>query len=226
MNIQVSMIPDYFNSYIKIPDIQREDTAWTLDQKQMLIDSLYNDYDIPKIYLRNSINENNQIVWWLIDGQQRLTAICEFLANEFPLGTATSLPESMRGKYFNTNKEGNNILKQGLDVQEKANIVTRTLDVVLLTCTDDEEEDMFLRLNKGTPLSAAEKRNAMRGQMRLAVKALAKHNFFKNKVNFSARRYAIDAVCAQLTLLTIKGGPTDAKGKQLKDMYEKNKIYN
>lgn len=37
INIQVSMVPDYWKAQIEIPDVQREDTAWSLEQKQMLI---------------------------------------------------------------------------------------------------------------------------------------------------------------------------------------------
>ena len=51
-SILVGMVKHYFESQIKIPDVQREDTAWTLGQKQLLIDSIYNNYDIPKFYLR------------------------------------------------------------------------------------------------------------------------------------------------------------------------------
>ena len=212
MGIQVSMIPDYFSTYIKIPDIQREDTAWSLEQKQMLIDSLYNDYDIPKIYLR--IDEKDPNIWWLIDGQQRLTAINEFINNKFALGDESSLPKEIHNKLY-----------KDLLPTQKNNIATRTIDAIKLTCTEDEEEDMFLRLNKGTPLSAAEKRNAIRGEMRDANKELAKHKFFKIKINFNPKRFAVDAVCAQLTLLTIERGSTDTKGRQLRTMYEKNRKY-
>lgn len=210
--IQVSMIPDYFGEIIQIPEIQREDTVWSLEQKQLLIDSIYNDYDIPKLYLR--IPEDNPAVWWLIDGQQRLTAIKEFLDNKFPLGDETSIPAEVHNKFC-----------KDLDPINKSKIITRTIDAVKLTCTDDEEEDMFLRLNKGTPLSAAEKRNAIRGELRDAIKELSKHKFFINKINFNPKRFAIDAVSAQLTLLNLNGGPTDTKGTQLRKLYEQNRKF-
>jgi hypothetical protein len=214
-NIQVGMISDYFKSQIKIPDIQREDTAWSLEQKQMLIDSLYNNYDIPKVYLRK--DDENPEVWWLLDGQQRLTAITEFMSNRYPLdggSDVTSLPKEIHNKYY---KE--------LPPKEKAKITTRTLDFVILVCNEHEEEDLFLRLNKGTPLNAAEKRNAIRGEFRDAAKELSRHKFFHSKVNFSVSRYAGDAVAAQLSLLAIRSEPADTKGKQLWDLYQSKKRY-
>jgi hypothetical protein len=211
-NIQVGMIPDYWTATIKIPDVQREDTAWTLEQQQMLIDSLYNNYDIPKIYLR--IDEENPEIWWLLDGQQRLTNIVRFLKNEFPLGDFTSLPKEVRNKFYNE-----------LTPQQKAKIKGRTLDFVLMNCTEEEEEDLFLRLNKGTPLNAAEKRNAIKGEARDLAKSLAEHKFFKEKINFSTLRYADHAVCAQLIFLALKNEPTDTKGRQLKELYEQKKRF-
>ena len=57
--------------------------VWTLAQKQLLVDSILRDLDIPKLYLRELAEED-----WLhevIDGQQRMRAICEFRADAYPL---------------------------------------------------------------------------------------------------------------------------------------------
>lgn len=98
-NIQVGMVQHYFKSQIKIPDVQREDTAWTLEQKQLLIDSIYNNYDIPKFYFRK--DDADDEIWWLLDGQQRLTAITNFLEDKFPLdggSDVTSIPKEIHNK--------------------------------------------------------------------------------------------------------------------------------
>ncbi|MBI4116154.1 HNH endonuclease [Candidatus Pacearchaeota archaeon] len=134
--------------------------------------------------------------------------------NKFALSDFSTMPSEIQGKKF---KE--------LSPTEKGKITTKNLDCVIVECDDDEEEDMFTRLNNGTPLSAAERRNAIQGQIRDSVKKLAKHKFFKYKVNFSSKRYAYDAVCAQLTLLSLSGQPTDAKGKKLKKLYEEKRRY-
>lgn len=207
VSIQVSMLPDYWDSQIVIPDVQREDTAWTREQQQLLIDSLYNNFDIPKFYLRDDI-KHGESKWLLLDGQQRLTAILKFLRGEFAMPDSPSVPSHVRSKP---------VLE--LRPEDKAKVTMRTLDFVILSCTEDEEEDLFLRLNKGTPLSAAEKRHAIRGEARDLAIDLAKHRFFKSKVSFQTKRYQGEAICAQLILLAMNGAPCDLKGGSLNQLY-------
>jgi len=206
-SLMVYMIPDYWINMIKIPQVQREPKVWSVEQKQNFIDSIYNDFDIPKIYFRIKPQDTN--TWWLIDGHQRISTVNEFLNNEFAIGDVSSMPTEIRNKKF-----------RQLTPQHKGIITSRILDCVIVECDDDEEEDMFTRLNNGTPLSAAEKRNAITGELRDFVKRNAKHRFFKSKVNFTSRRFAHDAVCAQLTSICIEDGPTDTKGKSLKKLYD------
>lgn len=83
---------------------------------------------------------------------------------------------------------------------------------------------MFLRLQNGTTLKAQEKRNAMPGQMRDFVKALADHPFFAN-CKFSNSRYTFDHIAAQVTCLELSGGPTSVRDSDLNRMYERNRRF-
>lgn len=215
INLLVSMLPDCRKNTIKIPPEQREGKIWSLEQKQNLIDSLYNDYDIPKIYFRK--DSKTPSIWWLIDGQQRIESITEFLDNKYPLASdISSIPREVQGKKY----------KQ-LNPFDKDKIGSRTLDGILFEPDEesDEEEDMFLRLNNGTPLNAAEKRNAIKGEFRDSIKSLARHKFLKYKVSFSTKRYAYDAICAQLAAITLANGPTNCKGVALKKLYKDYKKF-
>ncbi|MCK5180413.1 MAG: DUF262 domain-containing protein [Candidatus Pacebacteria bacterium] len=62
------------------PTYQRS-SVWKPEQKQMLIDSILRKIDIPKIYLRETKNKDYQ--YEIIDGQQRMRAIWDFLKNDF-----------------------------------------------------------------------------------------------------------------------------------------------
>jgi hypothetical protein len=210
-NLHVHMVPQYLKSQLQIPKIQREGRIWTLEQKQNLIDSLYNEFDIPKLYFRKD-SKHPSSIWWVIDGQQRLNSICDFIKNVYPLPDVSTLPSKVRGSHY-----------EDLDLADKEKIIGRVLDCVIVECVDDEEEDMFLRLNNGTPLSSAEKRNAVRGKMRDMVASLARHTFFKSKVAFPPNRFAHDAVAAQIVATYLAGEPTETKGKSLMSMYRRHR---
>ena len=63
-------------------DYQR-DHVWTLDDKIALIDSIMNNVDIGKfVFAQRSMGHNGKL-YEVIDGKQRLTAICEFFEGRF-----------------------------------------------------------------------------------------------------------------------------------------------
>ena len=64
------------------PQYQRTE-VWTRKKKQLLIDSILRGYDLPKFYLRSS---DGQYEHEVVDGQQRLCAIWEFLNDGYALG--------------------------------------------------------------------------------------------------------------------------------------------
>jgi uncharacterized protein with ParB-like and HNH nuclease domain len=64
------------------PDYQRG-AVWSTAQKQLLIDSVLHNLDIPKIYLREA--DGSPYKEEVVDGQQRLLAIWGFYENEYPL---------------------------------------------------------------------------------------------------------------------------------------------
>ena len=81
------------------PEYQREE-VWTKPQKQLLIDSLLVGIDIPKFYFRAV--DKPPYEYEVVDGQQRLRAIFEFLNNEYALPSSqkTIDGEEMKNKRF------------------------------------------------------------------------------------------------------------------------------
>ena len=68
------------------PDYQRNGGVWTLAKRQLLIDSILNDYDQPKIYLHELSNiSNSNFDYAVIDGRQRLETIWHFMDDGFKL---------------------------------------------------------------------------------------------------------------------------------------------
>ena len=69
-------------------------------------------------------------------------------------------------------------------------------------------EEMFLRLQDGVPLNAAEKRNAISGNIRDFVRNTASaHQLMTNSLPFSNRRYSHDEIVAQMLLIELKWRP-------------------
>jgi len=189
---------------------------WSLSQKQLFIDSILRQYDIPKLYLRRIHRPPYELE--VIDGQQRLRAIWEFFQGEYPLLTDADAVDNyeIAGKKYD---ELDDDLRDDFDAYELQFIIfDEALDEVI--------DEMFIRLNNGVPLNSAEKRNAISGAMRDFVKQLASESsFFTKSVGIPEKRYARDEVLAQMTLVELNGGPCQVGYKQLKDMYEKNRTF-
>ena len=168
------------------PDFQR-DEAWTTAQKQLLIDSLLRKFDLPKFYFRKRPNDAYDVV----DGQQRCRAICEFFNNEFPLARDAKPVNgvSVARKKFDD-----------LTDDVRSDLQMYTLSCMVLTGYDDDlVEELFLRLQNGTPLNPAEKRKAIGGNMRSVVAQIADHNLFaKGLCVFAGKRSAYEDAAAKI----------------------------
>lgn len=193
------------------PDFQRP-AVWGRSQKQLLVDTILREYDIPKLYWRKTGSKPDK--YDVVDGQQRLRAIWDFFDGNFRLPKDSDSIDDIEIaglKYDDLPDE----LRMKFDVY--------ALDVVVLEDTDEDEvREMFLRLQNGTSLKAQEKRNAYPRRMRDFVKELSNHAFF-GKVPFSNSRYTFDHIVAQMVCMELAGGPTNVKDADLNRMYENNK---
>jgi hypothetical protein len=192
------------------PDFQRP-AVWGLAQKQLLIDSILRDYDIPKFYWRKTSTKPDK--YDVVDGQQRLRAMWEFVDNGFQLPKDADPidGEAVAGLIYEKLPDDLRIKFDGYP-----------LDVVVLEAADDDEvREMFLRLQNGTSLKSQEKRNAYPGQMRTFVRQLSTHAFFQS-VGFANSRFNHDLVAAQLVCLELAGEPTNIKNADLNRMYRDN----
>ncbi len=195
------------------PDFQRP-AVWGKSQKQLLIDTILREYDVPKLYWRRTGTKPD--TYDVVDGQQRLRTIWEFYDGSFKLPKdADSIDD----------QEIANCDYETLPDDLRVRFDSYSLDVVILEDTDEDEvREMFLRLQNGTSLKAQEKRNAFPGQMRAFVREVAAHPFFES-VGFSNSRFTHDLVAAQFICLELAGGPTNVKNADLNKMYDENKSF-
>jgi hypothetical protein len=199
---------------INLQPAYQRGAVWSKSQKQLLIDSILRDLDIPKIYLREIDDPNFEEE--AIDGQQRLTAIYGFFNDEFPLDKDSDdiNGREIKGRRFSM-----------LDEEIKDRFESYELTVVILrNATEEEVEEMFLRLQNGTTLNAAEKRNAMPGNMKEFVRELAGHRFFQS-CGFKNHRFAYDLVASQMIRVALAGEPCGVKNADLVKMYERGESF-
>lgn len=71
------------------PPFQRN-PVWTEKQKSYLIDSILNEYPIPEIYMQEIVTDKGEVKYVIVDGQQRIRAILEYVSNEFSLDSIDS----------------------------------------------------------------------------------------------------------------------------------------
>lgn len=130
----------FFSKQIKIQEIisnykildfnlpyQRNDDAWSKKNKNKFIDSILNNYLIPPII----INKNENSLWEVLDGKQRLTTIWKFYNGDFDY-----IDEN--GKTYKYNEVENNFLKKEL------------IFIFLENENSDKLHETFLRINKGS----------------------------------------------------------------------------
>ncbi len=194
------------------PPYQRMADIWPLDKKQLLIDSLSNGFDLPKFYFHDFYPgesvDGREVRFAIIDGKQRLSAIWDFIDGKFPLSQDIELLNQpavdIRGLTYGELGAEHPRLKATLDARHLTVITIQTTDVELI-------EEMFSRLNEAVPLSAAEKRNALRGPIPPIVRQLSNHKFFDQSLPFSNSRYRYFDVACKFLYLTSQHEIVDLK---------------
>jgi hypothetical protein len=172
------------------PEYQRISGIWTHEKRQLLLDSLINGFDVPKLYFHEFVPPKQKgakrYKYAIVDGKQRLHTIWDFIDGKI------ALAEDF--KYL----RDESVKAAGLDYAElakrypqiKQRFDATLLDITTIRTNDIELiEDMFSRLNEAVPLNAPEKRNAFGGPMPEAIRKISRHAFFTKHVPFSDKRY-------------------------------------
>lgn len=185
------------------PEYQRMGGVWTTEKRRLLIDSILNDYDLPKIYFHEMSPEElskSGFRFAVIDGRQRLEAIWGFMDGEFTLASDFEYQRDPKLDLGGLSYE--DIAKQHPKIRVKFD--SFVLPVVTVSIEGDDIdliEDMFSRLNEAVPLNAAEKRNAIGGDVVRAIAEISQHGFFSRRVRFKNNRYQHREAAARFLLV-------------------------
>ena len=234
------------------PEEYQRESAWKLDQKKLLIDSIFRGLDIPKFYLWKidrktllngypdsdsrriykeiierrviSNEEEYPYIYEVVDGQQRIRTVLEYM------GVLPPSEDVLRGIWLTPYETypDTPIAKgkkfESLNPDQQTIFEEKFLTVMILEdATIDEIREMFLRLQNGTPLNAQQKRDAMGSYLGKAAYDLAQLDFFNICVNFDNSFSAFNLVASQMLNLEIKEKLFSCTSKQLDALYKRYK---
>jgi hypothetical protein len=123
------------------PHFQRNPGIWRLDKKSLLIESILANIPIPQIYIAEAFVEETRTVDEVVDGQQRLTTIFDFMDGVFALKGLQIYEDVLEGRKFDG---------LPLPLQERISRCTLHLVKIMRTSDPDVKYAMFMRLNHGS----------------------------------------------------------------------------
>ena len=186
------------------PPYQRR-SVWTQAFKDYFIDTILLGYPAPAVFLFEDINEDGVSRYSVVDGQQRLTTIFQFLENKYPVSETASTAR-FQGVYFGD-----------LPPDDKRHFYSYQFSIEFLPSTDEGTlNNIFDRINRNVArLSQQELRHAKYSGI-FASKAEQLNDFLEQqlpkdfpRITPTSRRQMKDIeLAAQLLLLTERGVET------------------
>ena len=199
------------------PTYQRRSDLWSNWKRAHLIDSVLNDFDIPKFYVadftgsRSRLNKGRK-PYAIIDGKQRFETFFNFFSGKLFLNSTFELKADKKvkigGMSYTQIKAKYPLLASKVEEYEP---------VVMSVVTDEKAmiEQLFVRLNSGEPVNSAERRNAMPGPVPTMIRELTLHPFFESRIRFSTKRMQEFNLAAKLLLIEFNKGFVDTKARDL-----------
>jgi hypothetical protein len=150
-SITIGEIRDMWNrrELVVNKNYQRSSSVWPDSARTYFIDTILNRYIFPKVYFYQVFDKaRKKVIREIVDGQQRLSTILDFLSDEFALSNRSM---KYQGKRFSE-----------LDEDLQQSFLTYSIEVDIIHSAEQSELlAMFTRMNAYTaPLNPSEKRHA------------------------------------------------------------------
>lgn len=179
-------IEDFMHHYdegtIVYPKMQRN-SVWTEKDQSELIESLIRGIPIPPIYINTYSNEDGKIIWEVLDGRQRITALVDFFRNNI-VKINSNLPKKYEclENYTYKDIKANNELFAG-------KFISIQLPVISLDgAPKDLKKEFFQKLNKGgKTLTAGELAHSSLNPANEYMVKLMQTDFYTNNVRKTTR---------------------------------------
>lgn len=219
----ISAISEKFSAgEIFVDDDYQRRSVWVEKNKIRLLESVLTGYPMPEVYFWQDEPEptTGKITLSIVDGQQRIRAITEYIAGEFKLNKSVldrqNQSEDYVGKLFSDLKaeDRNKIWNYRLNVR-----------VIPHTVTRDEIIHLFLRLNEtDKSLNPQELRNAkFNGKFIQAAIEVADNDFWNKWSVFTPaiiRRMTDVTICSQFLAFFRVGLQGEITQKAINGLYD------
>ena len=194
----------------EIPDWQRTE-VWSEDKKKTLIDTILRGWKLPKFYFLKTADDPESFE--VVDGQQRLSAIFDFLDNELSL--ADDVAARFGGKTY---RELPDVISDSFDDFE--------IEFDEIVEADEEEtKEFFRRLQEGLPLTSSERLNAAHGKLRDFAVEISQHSFLTLKIGVRDHRHALFDIVAKVLALEVDGLGVGLRYDDLKSVFDTQKNF-
>lgn len=204
------------------PPYQRRGGVWSAGAKAYLVDTILNDFDVPKFYVADfsysdSPLSDGQHQYAVIDGKQRFEAIFDFIQGKIQLAPDFTMTSDASAELGGLSYR--DLTRAYPKVAAKFDNFNLS---VMSVITDDEAKinDLFIRLNSSSALSAPELRNAMAGVAPSVIRSIADHEFFTRCVKFKTNRGQDRQAAAKFLLTEFSGALVDTKKADLDSLVQ------
>lgn len=120
------------------PSYQRR-SVWTRNDRRYFIDTIFNNFPCPQIFLHKEISDEGIVTYHVVDGKQRLETIIKFTKNEFTLSKDMN-DTRLAGKKW-----------KDIDIDMKKNFWDYPIPIEMLNSVEGTlVNEIFDRLNRNT----------------------------------------------------------------------------
>lgn len=194
--------------------IQRNE-VWDEDRKSLFIHSLMYGFPFPPVYAQDGGTD----MFYMLDGKQRILTTIQYQEDQFSLSENT--PD-----IGNIELGGLKFSDLPKELQEEVRDSIFTIKY-FRNMTEDERDEMFLRLNNGMSLTKTELTRVMAGSKVMDfVKEISEKPFFAETIVLSKNqrnRFTDQELIMQIMSLIAENGATNFSSKALAEFMLKTK---
>ena len=212
---------DFMATKFKIDKSYQRRKVWNDQDKVRLIETILLNLVMPEVFfwVAERDSDTGEAITHIVDGQQRITAIVDYINGEFCLTEKHLLDEEIKQKFAN-------LYFKDLPSDIKNSIWEYPVSIVYIdsSCSFDRIKNMFYRLNlTDYSLNSQEKRNSKNSVFGDKCESLSTLDFWKNMKVFSstdAKRMKDVEYCCAIYILASEGIFDQTNDRKINDYYD------